>query len=125
VLLEGLEVVFIVVTFGSNQGSIQLAVLGAGIAVVVVTVAGIAVRGPLARVPENTLKFAVGVLLTSFGTFWGAEGAGAHWPGPAAALLGVIAVVALTALVFVALLRRAHGRQIPAPPPVTEPLEVT
>ncbi len=125
VLLEGLEVVFIVVTFGANQGSIPLAVLGAGIAVVVVTVAGIAVRGPLGRVPENTLKFAVGILLTSFGTFWGAEGAGAHWPGADAALLGVIAVVTLTALGFVALLRRAHGRQIPGPPPVIEPMEVT
>ncbi|MGH3779561.1 MAG: COG4280 domain-containing protein [Pseudonocardiaceae bacterium] len=124
VLLEGLEVVFIVVTFGSNQGSIPLAALGAGLAVVIVTVAGIAVRGPLARVPENTLKFAVGVLLTSFGTFWGAEGAGAHWPGADAALLGVIAVVAVTALVFVAVLRRAHGRRILASPPETEPVEV-
>jgi uncharacterized membrane protein len=124
VLLEGLEVVFIVVTFGANQGSIALAVLGAGIAVVVVTVAGIAVRGPLARVPENTLKFAVGVLLTSFGTFWGAEGAGAHWPGADAALLGVIAVIALTALLFVALLRRAHGRRIQQSQSATEPMEV-
>ncbi|MCA1694000.1 MAG: hypothetical protein LC749_04280 [Actinobacteria bacterium] len=124
VLLEGLEVVFIVVTFGSNQGSIPLAVLGAGMAVVIVTVAGIAVRGPLARIPENTLKFAVGVLLTSFGTFWGAEGAGAHWPGVDAALLGVIAVVAITALMFVALLRRTHGRRIPEVPPVIESVEV-
>jgi uncharacterized membrane protein len=124
VLLEGLEVVFIVVTFGANQGSIPLAVLGAGIAVVVVTVAGIAVRGPLARVPENTLKLAVGVLLTSFGTFWGAEGAGAHWPGADAALLGVIAVIALTALLFVALLRRAHGRRIQESQSATEPMEV-
>ena len=124
VLLEGLEVVFIVVTFGANQGSIPLAVLGAGIAVVVVTVAGIAVRGSLARVPENTLKFAVGVLLTSFGTFWGAEGAGAHWPGADAALLGVIAVIALTALLFVALLRRAHGRRIQESQSATEPMEV-
>jgi uncharacterized membrane protein len=124
VLLEGLEVVFIVVTFGSNQGSIPLAVLGAGIAVVVVTVAGIAVRGPLARVPENTLKFVVGVLLTSFGTFWGAEGAGAHWPGADAALLGVIAVVAITALMFVVLLRRAHGRGVSGSAPAAEPMEV-
>ncbi len=124
VLLEGLEVVFIVVTFGANQGSIPLAVLGAGIAVVVVTLVGIAVRGPLARVPENTLKFAVGVLLTSFGTFWGAEGAGAHWPGADAALLAVIAVIALTALLFVALLRRAHGRRIQESQSATEPMEV-
>lgn len=84
----------------------------------------IAVRGPLARIPEKTLKLAVGVLLlTSFGTFWGAEGAGAHWPGGDAALLGVIAVVAITALVFVALLRRAHDRRVPGSPPVTEPVE--
>ena len=76
VLLEGLEVAFIVVTFGANQGSIPLAVVGAAAAIVVVTAAGFMVREPLARVPENTLKFAVGVMLTSFGTFWGAEGAG-------------------------------------------------
>ncbi|MCU1608342.1 MAG: hypothetical protein JWM45_258 [Pseudonocardiales bacterium] len=124
VLLEGLEVVFIVVTFGSNQGSVPLAVLGAGTAVVAVTVAGIAVRGPLARVPENTLKFAVGVLLTSFGTFWGAEGAGAHWPGADTALLGVIAFVAITALLFVALLRRVHRRGVPGSVPAAEPIEV-
>ena len=74
VLLEGLEVAFIVVTFGANQGSIPLAGLGAVLAVAVVTVAGIAVRAPLARVPENTMKFAVGLMLTSFGIFWGAEG---------------------------------------------------
>lgn len=73
VLLEGLEVAFIVVTFGANPGSIPLAVLGAALAVAVVTVAGIAVRAPLARVPENTMKFAVGLMLTSFGIFWGAE----------------------------------------------------
>src|SRR5664279_2586568 len=70
VLLEGLEVAFIVVTFGANQGSVPLAVLGAVIAVVFVAAAGVVIRGPLARVPENTLKFAVGVLLTSFGMFW-------------------------------------------------------
>jgi len=107
VLLEGLEVAFIVVTFGANQGSIPLAVVGAVAAVVLVTVAGVVVRGPLARVPENTLKFVVGVLLTSFGTFWGAEGAGAHWPGSDVALLGVIAVVLAAALGYTALLRRA------------------
>lgn len=113
VLLEGLEVAFIVVTFGSNQGSIPLAVLGAVTAVVLVTAAGVVIRGPLARVPENTLKFAVGVLLTSFGTFWGAEGAGARWPGADAALLGVIAVVALSALAIVRFLRRVADRGRP------------
>jgi uncharacterized membrane protein len=120
VLLEGLEVAFIVLTFGSNQGSIPLAVLGAVLAIVVVVIAGVAIRGPLARVPENTLKFAVGVLLTSFGTFWGAEGAGASWPGSDAALLAVIAVVLLTAIGLVALLRRfsAPGTSVPLVAPV-------
>lgn len=108
VLLEGLEVAFIVLTFGANQGSIPLAAIGAGAAVLAVTAAGFAVRGPLARVPENTLKFVVGVLLTSFGTFWGAEGAGAHWPGSDAALLGVIAVVAAVAVALTGLLRRTN-----------------
>ena len=106
VLLEGLEVAFIVVTFGANQGSIPLAVVGAVAAVVLVVLVGVKVRQPLARVPENTLKFAVGVMLTSFGTFWGAEGAGVHWPGSDAALLGVIALMAVTSLALVAWLRR-------------------
>lgn len=109
VLLEGLEVAFIVVTFGSNQGSIPLAVVGAVVAIVMVTVVGIAARAPLARMPENTLKFAVGVLLVSFGTFWGAEGAGAHWPGGDAALPAVIGMVAGAALVLAATLRRFHA----------------
>jgi uncharacterized membrane protein len=106
VLLEGLEVAFIVLTFGTNQGGIGLAVLGAGAAVVLVCAAGFMVRGPLSRVPENTMKFGVGVLLTSFGTFWSAEGAGARWPGADAALLAVIGVVLASALLLVALLRR-------------------
>jgi uncharacterized membrane protein len=115
VLLEGLEVAFIVVTFGSNQGSIPLAVLGAVAAVVLVTSLGIAVRGPLARVPENGLKFAVGVLLTSFGIFWGAEGAQARWPGADAALLGVIATVLAVSLILTAALRRLRAPQVTEP----------
>ena len=75
-------------------------------AVLVVTIAGIAVRAPLARVPENTMKFAVGIMLTSFGIFWGAEGAGAVWPSADAALLLIVPAVAVFALVLVALLRR-------------------
>ena len=93
VLLEGLEVAFIVVTFGSAQGRIDLAALGAGGALVLVVVVGVLVRAPLARVPENTLKFAVGVMLTTFGIFWSAEGAGAHWPGDDASLPVVLVFV--------------------------------
>ena len=98
VLLEGLEVVFIVITFGANQRNLGAAVIGAAAAVLVVTVTGITVRAPLARVPENAMKFAVGIMLTSFGTFWGAEGAGVAWPGNDAALLVLVPVVALVAL---------------------------
>jgi uncharacterized membrane protein len=106
VLLEGLEVAFIVITFGSAQGNIGLAALGAGIALVLVAVVGVLVRGPLTRVPENTLKFSVGVMLTTFGIFWSAEGAGVHWPGDDASLPGVLAFVVLLSFSAVAMLRR-------------------
>jgi len=95
VLLEGLEVVFIVITFGTNQKNVGAAVIGAAAAIAAVTVTGIVVRSPLTKVPENWMKFAVGVMLTSFGTFWGAEGAGVAWPGNDAALLVLVPVVAL------------------------------
>ncbi len=95
VVLEGLEVAFIVLTFGSNQHDIPLAALAAGVAVLAVVAIGVVVRAPLSRIPENTMKFVVGVMLTSFGMFWGAEGAGAHWPGSDAALLALIPAVAL------------------------------
>ena len=114
VLLEGLEVVFIVLTFGSAQGSIPLAAAGAGGALVLVTGVGIAVRAPLARVPENAMKFAVGVMLTTFGIFWSAEGAGAHWPGEDASLLGVLGFVVLASFVLVRLLRRERRTQLRA-----------
>jgi len=106
VLLEGLEVVFIVLTFGANAGALPLAALAAGCAVLLVAGAGAAVRAPLARVPENTMKFAVGVMLTSFGTFWGAEGAGARWPGSDAALLAIVPAIAVFSIALAAVLRR-------------------
>jgi uncharacterized membrane protein len=106
VLLEGLEVVFIVLTFGANQHRVPLAAAAALAAVLVVMVAGAAARAPLARVPENTMKFAVGVMLSSFGMFWGAEGAGANWPGGDAALLALIPGVLIAANAIVWLLRR-------------------
>jgi uncharacterized membrane protein len=106
VFLEGLEVVFIVLTFGANQHRVGLAAAAAAAAVLLVTVAGVAIHAPLSRVPENAMKFAVGVMLTSFGMFWGAEGAGAHWPGGDAALPAVIALIGASALGQVVLLRR-------------------
>jgi uncharacterized membrane protein len=107
VLLEGLEVVFIAITFGGNQHDIPLAAVAALSAIAVVAAAGFAVKAPLARVPENTLKFVVGVMLTSFGLFWGGEGARAHWPGDDAALLVIAPCVVLFALALVAFLRRS------------------
>jgi uncharacterized membrane protein len=109
VLLEGLEVVFIVLTFGSAQGSITLAAVGAVAALVLVAGVGVAVRAPLARVPENWMKFAVGVMLTTFGIFWSVEGAGADWPGSDASLLGVLGFVVLSSVLCVRLLRRERN----------------
>jgi uncharacterized membrane protein len=121
VLLEGLEVVFIVLTFGANAHQVPLAALAAGIAVAVIVLVGFAAKAPLAKVPENTLKFVVGVMLTSFGVFWGAEGADAHWPGNDAALLIVVPCVALYALALVAVLRRNAPRpSAPSPELISE-----
>jgi uncharacterized membrane protein len=106
VLLEGLEVAFIVVTFGSAQGQIGYAAAGAAAALVLVVVVGVLVHAPLARVPENTLKFVVGIMLTTFGIFWSAEGAGIHWPGDDASLPGVLAFVIAFSALAVATLRR-------------------
>jgi uncharacterized membrane protein len=122
VLLEGLEVVFIVITFGASQHNVGAAVIGAAAAVLVVAVTGIAVRAPLARVPENAMKFAVGIMLTSFGIFWGAEGAGVSWPGQDAALLVLVPAVALVSLGYTVLLRWPRAVQ-PASAPTSE--EVT
>jgi uncharacterized membrane protein len=122
VVLEGLEVVFIVLTFGSNQGSIGLAVLGAAAAVVVVTALGAVLRAPLARVPENTLKYVVGLLLVSFGTFWGAEGAGAHWPGADLAIPVLLGGYALLALTMTTWLRRRSGVPVEQTPSTAQEL---
>jgi len=105
VALEGLEVLFIVLTFGANQHDVGLAAAAAAAAIAAVLGAGLALRAPLSRVPENGMKFAVGVMLTSFGIFWGAEGAGADWPGGDASLAPLVAVVLLAALALVAEVR--------------------
>jgi uncharacterized membrane protein len=106
VLLEGLEVVFIVIAFGSTSGHLGPAAAGAAAAFVVVLIAGVLAKGPLSRVPENTIKFAVGLLLTSFGCFWAAEGAGVDWPGDELSLLGVIAFFVLVSFGLVRAFRR-------------------
>src|SRR6202140_4025642 len=106
VFLEGLEVAFIVVTFGGAQRNVGLAAVGAGAALVVVLIAGMIAHAPLTRVPENTLKFGVGVMLSSFGIFWSSEGAGARWPAGDASILALLAVVLGVSFVVVAAARR-------------------
>ncbi|MFN8221923.1 MAG: hypothetical protein U0R50_01595 [Gaiellales bacterium] len=99
VLLEGLEVVFIVISFGLNADSLPVAIGGAAVGGAIVLTAAIALHRPLSRVPENTIKFAVGLLLSTFGTFWAVEGLGVFgtgseslaWPGGDAMLLAILA----------------------------------
>ena len=110
VALEGLEVSFTVIAIGAG-GSLLVASLGAALAAVLVILLGLALHRPLSRVPENTLKFAVGIMLTSFGVFWIGEGLGFAWPGEDLALLTMIAAL----LVFSALgvsLARARATEI-------------
>jgi uncharacterized membrane protein len=117
VLLEGLEVTFIALTVGANEHDLPLATIAALSAVILVAGVGVALRAPLARVPENAMKFAVGVMLSSFGIFWASEGAGARWPGADAALLAVVPAVAVFSLALVGLLRRSV-RQASATQPI-------
>jgi uncharacterized membrane protein len=112
VFLEGLEVAFIVVSFGGTQRKLGLAALAAGAAFVIVGLIGVAVRGPLTRVPENALKFGVGVMLTAFGMFWATEGAGASWPGSDSSLPVLVAYVLLLALGAVTLLRSTTSHHV-------------
>jgi uncharacterized membrane protein len=110
VLLEGVEVVVIVIGFGVSSGSMGLAVAGAVLGGVIVLAAGFALHRPLSRVPENTMKFTVGLLLTTFGTFWVGEGLRLDWPGGDAVLPALLALYGLAAWAAVRVLaaRRPH-----------------
>ncbi|MBA3946965.1 MAG: hypothetical protein H0X37_20685 [Herpetosiphonaceae bacterium] len=111
VFLEGLEVAFIVLTFGTSQHSIPLASLGAVLALLAVVIAGALVHQPLSRVPENTLKFSVGLMLSAFGIFWSVEGTGIAWPGADLSILGILVFLTLASLGIVTMLRRMRERQ--------------
>src|SRR2546421_4808797 len=106
VFLEGLEVVFIVIAVGGAGHGFPAAIAGGIAAALVVAAAGVAVRRPLARVPENTLKYGVGLILTSLGTFWAAEGMGAQWPLDFVSILGLAAIYFLASRLAIALIRR-------------------
>lgn len=115
VFLEGLEVVFIVVALG-GLNSDAAAAAGAGASLLVVVAAGIVLRQPLTRVPENLIKYAVGVMLTAFGTFFAGEGLGVVWWESDVALLALIAGYALASLIFVQLLIWRPARIVDATP---------
>jgi uncharacterized membrane protein len=106
-LLEGLEVAFIVLTFGLSSGNMALPIVGAAAAFVVVGITGLMVRKPLEQVPENTMKWIVGVMLSSFGTFWAGEGLGVNWPAADLSIVGLIAVYVLFSWLAVQWLRSA------------------
>jgi Ca2+/H+ antiporter, TMEM165/GDT1 family len=112
VVLEGLEVVFIVIAVGAGRGLLGAASLGALAACLVVVAAGSVVHRPLARVPENTLKFAVGVMLSAFGIFWTGEGLSVPWPGEDFAILAFAALFLMVALSAVVLARRARSEDL-------------
>jgi len=106
VFLEGLEVVFIVIAVGGTGHGFPAAIAGGILAAIVVAATGLVVRRPLARVPENTLKYGVGVILTSLGTFWAAGGMGASWPLDFVSILGLVAVYFAASRVAIVLIRR-------------------
>ena len=110
VLLEGLEVVFIVIAVGATGNLLLPASIGAAAAGVLVIGLGLALHRPLARVPENTLKFAVGVLLSAFGIFWVGEGLRFAWPGADLAIVGLALVLLVVALLCARLLRTPRPR---------------
>jgi uncharacterized membrane protein len=131
--LEGMEVVFIVITFGLNAHNVPVAVYGAVAAVIVVSIIAVTFRKPLAMIPENTMKYGVGLLLASFGTFWALEGLGIFrsgrasvaWPGSDGAILVLIVVWFLLTRAFIAVLSRptAHLEAHSVPAHVQEPVE--
>jgi uncharacterized membrane protein len=113
VVLEGLEVIFIVIATGAG-GQLGAATLGAALAGILVIAAGLALHRPLARVPENALKYSVGVLLSAFGVFWIGEGLGLPWPGEDLALIALVLGFGLSSALGVVLARRAHRSEIVA-----------
>ncbi len=106
VFLEGLEVVMIVLTLGLSSGRLDVAVLAAAAAVLVVGTAGALLARQLSEVPENALKLGVGLMLVTFGTFWAGEGVGVSWPGTDLALLGLLAAYGAASWILVAALER-------------------
>lgn len=127
VLLEGLEVAFIVITFGSSSATnvcnnvcgINSAAIGAAVAGVLVIITGAVIRAPLTKVPENTLKFVVGIMLASFGTFWAGEGFLVSWPGADAFILVLVVIYLLASFLLVTYLKSYKQRRLASSEPGT------
>jgi uncharacterized membrane protein len=113
VLLEGLEIALIVVSFGATAQAYPTAILGAGAAFVVIAGAGLLARGFVERIPRSALQLLVGTLLSSFGTFWAVEGLGIGWPGGDTAILALVGWYVLAAVGYVASLRRQAAKLVP------------
>ncbi|MGZ3559579.1 MAG: hypothetical protein ACXU97_10740 [Thermodesulfobacteriota bacterium] len=112
VLLEGLEVAFIVVTFGAATQHIQLAVLSAVSAFIIVIAIAAMIQKALRNIPGHVIKFSVGLLLVTFGTFWSAEGLGVEWPGEDLSILGLLGVYILFAFIWLPFLRRSQNSRL-------------
>ena len=108
-MLEGVEVVFIVIAVGPTREMTAYAAIGAVVAMVLVFILGAALRRPLTQVPENTLKFAVGLMMTAFGIFWTGEGLGLVWPGADFVLIAFLVLVGGVSRALVLAKRRALG----------------
>jgi len=108
VSLEGLEIAFIVVSFGATSGHLTTAVIGAAAAIVILGVAGAAAHRWVQRIPRSALQLVVGTMLGSFGTFWAAEGAGVSWPGSDLSILWLLALYVVVAISYIAALRTGH-----------------
>jgi len=106
VVLEGLEVAFIVVSFGANTNQLGVAVIGGVAAVVVIGAIGLILQRVVTRIPRSLLQLVVGILLTTFGTFWSLEGLGIEWPAGDGAILGLLALYLVTAGTYITIERR-------------------
>lgn len=109
VLLEGVEVVFIVIATGAGHGMLGYASLGAAAACILVLIIGLLVHKPLSTIPENSLKFVVGLMLSAFGIFWVGEGIGAEWPGADLSLFPIFGILAAFSFVAVKMLRQYYN----------------
>ena len=113
VLLEGLEIALIVISFGATANAFPTAILGAAAALLVIAGAGVVARGFVERIPRSALQLLVGTLLSSFGTFWAVQGLGVAWPGGDGAILALVGWYVLAATGYIWMLRRHAGGLVP------------